>query len=70
MLEAEKVMQVLEEKSNSEGTYCGHMKTPGKNVAQMQKSLNDIGNRIKSDFPDMGGGLGRGSEGWNGRHGL
>ena len=60
-------MQVLEEKSNSEGTYCGHMKTSGTKVAQMQKELNQIGNRIKSEFPDIetseGGGTASGQNG-------
>ena len=35
IFKAEIVMQTLEEKSKSEGTYCGHMKTHGTKVAQM-----------------------------------
>ena len=37
IFKAEIVMQALQEKSNSEGTYCGHMKKHGSQVAQMQK---------------------------------
>ena len=59
-------MQALQEKSNSEGTYCGHMKTNGSKVAQTQKELNQMGNRIKSEFPDIetseGGGTASGQD--------
>ena len=37
IFKAEIVMQTLEEKSKSEGTYCRHMKAHGTQVAQMQK---------------------------------
>ena len=67
IFKAEIVMQALEEKSKSEGTYCGHMKAHGSQVAQMQKSLHQIGNRVKSEFPDIekseGGGTASGQDG-------
>ena len=60
-------MRTLEEKSKSEGTYCGHMKAHGTQVAQMQKELNQIGKRVKSEFPDIetseGGGTASGQDG-------
>ena len=34
---AEIVMQAVQKISNSEGTYCAHMKKHGSQVAQMQK---------------------------------
>ena len=53
--------------SNSEGPYCAHMKKHGSQVAQMQKELNQIRNRIKSEFPDIetskGGGTASGQDG-------
>ena len=67
IFKAEIVMQALQEKSKSEGTYCGHMKAHGSQVAQMQKALNQIGNRVKSEFPDIetseGGGTASGQDG-------
>ena len=67
IFKAEIVMRTLEEKSKSEGTYCGHMKAHGTQVAQMQKELNQIGKRVKSEFPDIetseGGGTASGQDG-------
>ena len=60
-------MQALQKISNSEGTYCAHMKKHGSQVAQMQKELNQIRNQIKSEFPDIetskGGGTASGQDG-------
>ena len=52
-LKAQIVMQAIQKISNSEGTYCAHMKKHGSQVAQMQKELNQIRNRVKSEFPDI-----------------
>ena len=66
-LKAQIVMQAIQKISNSEGTYCAHMKKHGSQVAQMQKELNQIRNRIKSEFPDIetseGGGTASGQDG-------
>ena len=67
IFKAEIVTQALQEKSKSEGNYCGHMKAQGSQVALMQKALNQIGNRVKSEFPDIeaseGGGTASGQDG-------
>ena len=64
---AQIVMQALQKISNSEGTYCAHMKKHGSQVAKMQKELNQIRNRVKSEFPDIetseGGGTASGQDG-------
>ena len=66
-LKAQIVMQAIQKISNSEGTYCAHMKKHGSQVAQMQKELNQIRNRVKSEFPDIetseGGGTASGQDG-------
>ena len=66
-LKAKIVMQTLEEKSKSEGTYCVHMKAHGAQVAQMQAGLNRIRKLVKSEFPDIetseGGGTASGQNG-------
>ena len=56
---AEIILKAVQKISNSEGSYCAHMKKHGSQVAQMQKELNQIRNRTKSEFPDI-----ETSEGW------
>ena len=64
---AEIILKGVQTMSNSEGPYCAHMKKHGSQVAQMQKELNQIRNRIKSEFPDIetseGGGTASGQDG-------
>ena len=64
---AEIILKGVQKISNSEGTYCAHMKKHGSQVAQMQKELNQIRNQIKSEFPDIetskGGGTAFGQDG-------
>ena len=64
---AEIILKGVQKISNSEGTYCAHMKKHGSQVAQMQKELNQIRSRIKSEFPDIetseGGGTASGQNG-------
>ena len=61
------ILEGVQKISNSEGTYCAHMKKHGSQVAQMQKELNQIRNQIKSEFPDIetseGGGTASGQDG-------
>ena len=64
---AEIILKGVQKISNSEGTYCAHMKKHGSQVAQMQKGLNQIRNQIKSEFLDIatskGGGTASGQDG-------